>query len=70
MTSPAFSNPRPARPHYRLRCVRHNGRLSWQVQHVAGVKRDYIVYATSYYRDSGAAVNAAAGIPLPRDKVK
>lgn len=60
------------RPHYRLRVAVLTGYraqpvLTWQVQHVAGCRKDYIAYATRWQTgDSGAAVNAAARLPLPR----
>ena len=60
-----------ARPHYRLRvqvltAYRPAPVLCWQVQHVAGCRKDHLAYATSWHvSDSAAAVDAAASIPLP-----
>jgi hypothetical protein len=59
------------RPHYRLRVAvltayRAQPALTWQVQHVAGCRKDHLAYASSWYAsDSGAAVNVAAAIPQP-----
>jgi hypothetical protein len=55
-----------SKPHYRLRLRPLPESQQWQVQNVDGYRRDYIVYATSWYRVSGLAVNAAREMPLPR----
>lgn len=55
-----------ARPHYRLRVILwHTGQLLWCVQHVAGCRRDRIIYSTDWYPQPGQAVRAAAEIPNP-----